>query len=68
MRSKNWRKHQSKRIQNKRLKKYKRITDNCTPSQKGKLRKTHVGCGCSMCKPWKHGLGEDMKYSDRKRS
>lgn len=32
----------------------------------GKSRKNHSGCGCILCKPWKHGY-YIAKPSDRRR-
>ena len=28
----------------------------------GMFRKTHFGCGCFMCKPWKHKAYSEPKY------
>lgn len=36
--------------------------------QKGRYKKNHMGCGCSMCKPWKHNLADKMKPSDKRRA
>ena len=34
----------------------------------GYLRKTHNGCGCWMCKPWKHDFWEDdLKPSEKRK-
>jgi len=33
----------------------------------GKLRDSHLGCGCIMCKPYKHGKDHKLKPSDRKK-
>jgi|GEM_PF-2293459 len=32
----------------------------------GMLRHNHYGCGCTMCKPWKHNLENKYKVSERK--
>lgn len=64
MRNKAWRKAQSKRVQKKRL---KFVDHECTDRQKGHYKNNHIGCGCPMCKPWKHKLAHKMKPSDRKK-
>ncbi len=33
----------------------------------GMLRDGHFGCGCPMCKPWKHGAEEPYRVSERRR-
>ena len=30
----------------------------------GKLKDGHFGCGCWMCKPWKHGKEKKLKPSE----
>ncbi len=35
-----------------------------TSREEGRLKSCNTGCGCSMCKPWKHGLGEKFKHSE----
>ena len=67
LREKNWRKHQTKRVQNKRKKIWnKRIPNLCL----GVLRKNNFSCGCSMCKPYKNGWEKGLyiyKVSERKK-
>ena len=58
--------HHNKRIQEKRAKKWSHW-DLKGADVQGKLRKTHFGCGCSMCKPWKHGKEPSLKPSERKK-
>jgi len=61
MRGKAWRRAQNKRVQRKR---YRIWTIGYgpfdfewanNPIRYGMFRKTHFGCGCFSCKPWKHG-------------
>lgn len=33
----------------------------------GALKKSHFGCGCLMCKPWKHGCEEKYTIAERRR-
>lgn len=33
----------------------------------GRLKKSHFGCGCKLCKPWKWGEGEDRPHSEKKK-
>ena len=63
-RNKEWRKVQSKKLQNKRL---KLLDHTPTDRHKGRYKDNHMGCGCPMCKPWKHKLDDKMKPSDRKK-
>ena len=32
------------------------------PVRYGMLKKHHFGCGCPMCKPWKHKVSSEPKY------
>lgn len=50
MRDKAWRMQQRARKIAKRLQ--NAITEDI--AEPGRLDKTHFGCGCHMCKPWKH--------------
>lgn len=36
--------------------------------ERGRLRNGHFGCGCCLCKPWKHGLGEARPASELRRA
>ena len=36
-------------------------------SHLGMLKKNHLGCGCSMCKPWKWGFDKKFTISERKK-
>lgn len=79
-RSKAWRRSQNKRIQKKRYKFWKSRqqeeinyfkTKNekwwiDSPNNYGKLVKTHFGCGCKGCKPWKFKLDKKYKFSEYK--
>ena len=64
MRNKGIRKALAKLKQKKRL---KCLDHEPSARQKGKYKDNHIGCGCSMCKPWKHKLDKKMKPSDRKK-
>jgi len=33
----------------------------------GKFNKCHYGCGCPLCKPWKHKWDKKYKVSERRR-
>ncbi len=53
------RRHHERRIQKKRLKNYRKVLsdpDEYTINKryKGHLKNNHHGCGCKMCKTWKH--------------
>lgn len=54
----------AKQKQKKRL---KNVDHECSTRQKGRYKKNHIGCGCLMCKPFKHKMADKMKASDRKR-
>lgn len=74
MRSKNWRKHQTKRVQKKRIKMWSQGNHRISEEKhKGMMRKTHFGCGCKMCKPWKYfgnnkSWDHKMKPNDRRKA
>jgi hypothetical protein len=63
-----WRRNQSKRVQTKR---YKDLEPNNktnwldSPSNLGKLKKNHFGCGCQTCKP--HKFEDILPVSQRKK-
>ena len=57
------RKFHEKRVQDKRKKYYNH--DNIRHD--GKLKHGHLGCGCILCKPWKHGKESKLKPSERKK-
>lgn len=64
MRDKAWRRKQRNR---KIVKRSKYRTAECIKEEYlGYLDKNHYGCGCSMCKPWKHkAYGEPrFKHSE----
>jgi len=70
MRDRLYRRVHAKRVQKKRIKKWAKsgsgwIIDK--EKHKGMMKKTHFGCGCYICKPWKHGAEDKMKPSDRKK-
>lgn len=65
MRNKGIRKEQAKLKQKKRM---RFVEHKCTARQKGYYKNNHIGCGCPMCKPWKHKLANKMKPSDRRKS
>lgn len=61
----NERRYRSKKKQSQREKKWNNAGWNIEDeSHKGQLRKNHFGCGCMLCKPWKHGIGEELKHSE----
>ena len=55
--------HQKKRLKNYSFHNHEPLTDE----QKGQLKDNHFGCGCSMCKPWKHNLEESLTASERRK-
>ena len=55
--------HRAKKKQEKRKKYYNH--DNIR--HEGKLKDSHLGCGCIMCKPWKHGKESKYTHSERKK-
>lgn len=58
----------TKKIQQKRYSKWKCLWENMSTRKIGQLRKNNFSCGCTMCKPWKHKIGDSMKFSDKKRA
>ena len=58
------RRYKSKIKQLRRFKKWKGIWDI---NELGRLNKCHFGCGCPMCKPWKHKLDKKYKPSERRK-
>jgi len=66
-RTRAWRRHQTKRVQRRRLKHWLRLWNSeHTVRCIGKLKKDNFSCGCPMCKPWKHGLDTKLKFSEIK--
>jgi len=68
MKDKAQRRADTEKVKQKRLSKWKCKWEGMDARRIGQLRKTNFSCGCTMCKPWKHGIGDSMKPSDRKRS
>jgi len=64
-----WRRHKTRRIQKKRLKNLMETQGEreLSKSHLGMLKKNHLGCGCSMCKPWKWGFDKKFTISERKK-
>ena len=66
--------HHTKRVQRNRIKKWEQPNRGIGKDKhRGMMKKTHFGCGCKICKPWKHygnnkNWDNNMKHSDRKRS
>ena len=59
----------TKRVQKKRVGKLQCIWErDLSEKERGKLKDGNMSCGCGMCKPWKHKLGDKMKFSDKKRA
>ena len=59
------------RLEKAKLKQKKRlkfVDHKCTARQEGHYKDGHIGCGCMMCKPWKHKMANRMKPSDRRKS
>ena len=50
-----------KRVQKKRKDYY----NHTNPRKDGMLKHGHLGCGCILCKPWKHG--KESKYTPNER-
>ena len=63
------RRHRAEKKQQKRLKNLKINWPSVEEHSNfiGQLRNNHFGCGCSMCKPWKHKLDKKLKPSERKK-
>jgi hypothetical protein len=58
MRDRAWRRTQTKKIQDRRVKLWKQIGwTKMDERHIGMMRKKNFSCGCLMCKPWKHGHG-----------
>jgi len=55
------RRKRTKETQIKRSKKNKSYSE--ITEEAGYWRDNHIGCSCSMCKPWKHGFEEENKPS-----
>lgn len=68
MRTRDWRRAQTKRVQQKRLSNLLSgwWTTISKPNHIGRLKKNHYGCGCTFCKGWKHGLGAPIKISEQR--
>ena len=67
-RNRAWRRSQTIRIQSNRQKTWAKIHNfewAKEPKNFGKFKKNNFSCGCSMCKPWKHGRSDN--YSDSKK-
>lgn len=62
------RREKQKSKQAKRIKDVKDcLNSELNERQMGRLRDHHYRCGCAMCKPWKHGLEEKEKPSERRK-
>jgi len=62
-----WRRKQTKKIQQKRIQKWKNAHWEVTKKNYvGMMKKHHFGCGCRICKGWKHGHEHKYKHSERK--
>lgn len=67
-RTRAWRRFQTEKVRRKRIKKWSITGWHITQEKhKGMMRKTHFGCGCSLCKPWKHKLELKYKASERRK-
>jgi hypothetical protein len=58
------RRQRTKVKQNKRIKNWEHKDWEPDTHHKGRMRKSHFGCGCEMCKPWKHKLDNKYKPSE----
>jgi len=56
------RRHKSKSKQKNRARKWKLI--GWVVDEIGRFNKCHFGCGCIMCKPWKHKIDKKYKPSE----
>jgi hypothetical protein len=54
-RDRGWRRAQTERVRQRRIKNWSWLGWGMSESAQGQARKSHFGCGCGMCKPWKHG-------------
>lgn len=65
------RRFQTARKQKQRWKKWCSWVDilNVEQTEKnfGKMKKHNFGCGCSCCKPWKHGFEEQYTFAERRK-
>lgn len=51
----------------KRIKSIPRVVKHLDAKGLAKLKDGHIGCGCPLCKPWKHGLEETLAPSERRK-
>lgn len=68
MRNRAWRRAQMKRMIVKRQQNWKLWGWEPRKEQLGRFRKTHFGCGCIMCKPWKYNKKSWRWKKDRLKS
>lgn len=58
------RRHRTEVKQKSRIKNWQNNRWEPSEKLKGKLKHTHYGCGCTICKPWKHGYEDKHKPSE----
>lgn len=65
MRDRAFRRHKEKVKQAKRMSDWESTRQTSTteldPSQVGRFKDGHFGCGCAMCKPHKHGMEKPIR-------
>lgn len=68
MRDRAWRRRRAELKQEHRTSAWRAWGWNLDERRKGMARKTHFGCGCPHCKPWKHGLRShaDEEYAQER--
>jgi len=67
-RTRAFRRFQTERVQAKRARTAKFLGIPLTERSFGRLKSSHFGCGCRMCKPWKWGMDDELPHSQKKKS
>ena len=61
------RRFDEKRVQEKRARDAKMLGIPLTDRNLGRLKNNHFGCGCALCKGWKHGLDDAYPHGQKKK-
>jgi len=61
------RRYSERKVQRKRFKNHRWLRKSDGPRLLGRLRHNHFGCGCIICKPWKHRAGRKWASWERER-
>lgn len=54
-----------RKVQKRRIKNHRWLKESDDERLLGRLRHNHFGCGCTVCKPWKHRAGRKWASWDR---